>query len=194
MLHFCSTALDSIKQKVKFLLKKKMRHQGISAQACGVHELMNWGVCRGSQKCCFESRIDNSQSFTEVHILRKGGGNACVCMLDLCFSGNAIHCSCIYWCSKNLCRKGWRPSFSRHFVSDFVERHRDALCMDNGKITSPTRSSDKMLEMTEDFIAVFSQLVRNRSTEFILKSQKQGGERERRRIKWLRWQDEDGKP
>lgn len=52
--------------------------------------------------------------------------------------------------------------FSRHFVSDFVERHRDALCMDNGKITSPTRSSDKMVEMTKDFIAVFSQLVRTK--------------------------------
>ena len=30
--------------------------------------------------------------------------------------------------------------FSRHFVSDSVERHRDGLCMDNGKITFMRRN------------------------------------------------------
>ena len=61
-----------------------------------------------------------------------------------------------------LTERGEDHPFSRHFVSGFVERHRGALCMDNGKITSPTRSSDKMLEMAKDFIAAFSQLVRTK--------------------------------
>ena len=51
-----------------------------------------------------------------------------------------------------------RP-FSRHFVSDFVERHRDELTIDSGKITSPTRSSDTMLEQTQRFIDCLTELL-----------------------------------
>ena len=49
--------------------------------------------------------------------------------------------------------------FSRHFVADFVARHHTELSMDCGKITSPTRRSDIMLQMTQDFIDQFNELV-----------------------------------
>ena len=49
--------------------------------------------------------------------------------------------------------------FSRHFVSDFVERHKDVLTVSDGKMTSPTRSFDTMCEMTEDFITMFNSLL-----------------------------------
>ena len=47
-------------------------------------------------------------------------------------------------------------SISRHFVSDFIERHKEVLCSKPGKPTSPKRSSDVMDQETEHFIRKFS--------------------------------------
>ena len=52
-------------------------------------------------------------------------------------------------CSKDEC-------VSRHFVSDFVERHKEVLCSKQGKPTSPKRSSKVMDKETEHFIKKFS--------------------------------------
>ena len=42
--------------------------------------------------------------------------------------------------------------FTRSFQCRFINRHRDVLCKRTGKMTSPTRCSDKMLQKTEEFI------------------------------------------
>ena len=52
-------------------------------------------------------------------------------------------------CSKDEC-------VSRHFVSDFVERHKEVLCSKQVKPTSPKRSSKVMDKETEHFIRKFS--------------------------------------
>ena len=48
---------------------------------------------------------------------------------------------------------------STHFAKDFVCRHGDVLCRKKGKITSPTRSSDTMLERTKEFIDTMNTLI-----------------------------------
>ena len=61
-----------------------------------------------------------------------------------------------------------KDKFSRHFVSDFVKRHRSALCIKNGKDTSLARSSDIMDQHTEKFIkelnTLFERKVINKNT------------------------------
>ena len=47
-------------------------------------------------------------------------------------------------------------------MKKFVDRHGEALCLKNGKVTSPTRSSDTMLQQTEESIAEFDQLFREK--------------------------------
>ncbi len=47
---------------------------------------------------------------------------------------------------------------SRHFVYDFLERHKKELFSNTPKITSPSRSSDVMDKVTEEFIATLSPL------------------------------------
>jgi len=47
---------------------------------------------------------------------------------------------------------------SRHFVTNFVKRHKNRLCIRTGKMTSPKRSSDVMLQLTEDFISLLQPL------------------------------------
>ena len=49
--------------------------------------------------------------------------------------------------------------FSRHFVSDFVDRHSSLLKIGAGKVTSPTRSLDNMDKLTEKFIADLTPLI-----------------------------------
>ena len=48
---------------------------------------------------------------------------------------------------------------STHFVKDFVHRHGDVLSKKEGKITSPTRSSNTMLERTKEFIDMMNTLI-----------------------------------
>ena len=42
---------------------------------------------------------------------------------------------------------------SVHFLSNFVKRNKEHLCMRTGTVTSPSRSSDIMQQLTEDFIS-----------------------------------------
>jgi len=59
-------------------------------------------------------------------------------------------------------RKEDQP-FSRHFVTGFVERHSHVLSLDDGIITSPTRSSDAVLQLAKGFIDKFKEnLVRGK--------------------------------
>ena len=60
--------------------------------------------------------------------------------------------------ARNVAGRDEEHPFSRHFVSDFVARHPE-LTMDDGKIISPTRSSEDMYQLTQDFIHRFSRLV-----------------------------------
>ena len=41
---------------------------------------------------------------------------------------------------------------SRHFVTNFIRRHKNTLCLKTAKTTSPSRSSDIMDQLAEDFI------------------------------------------
>ena len=41
---------------------------------------------------------------------------------------------------------------TRSFERRFIKRHKNVLCKRTGKMTSPTRCSDKMLQKTEEFI------------------------------------------
>ncbi len=50
---------------------------------------------------------------------------------------------------KKISGKG---GISRKFVTGFIERHKRFLCLKTGKLTSPTRSSDVMLQLTNNFI------------------------------------------
>jgi len=58
--------------------------------------------------------------------------------------------------ARNLAKRDADHPFSRHFVLNFIHRHRTELCLDNGKITSPTRKADEMLQMCKEFIASFT--------------------------------------
>ena len=49
---------------------------------------------------------------------------------------------------------------SRHFVSNFVKRNKSRLCIREGTVTSPSRSSDIMQDLTEDFISDLDTLFR----------------------------------
>lgn len=49
---------------------------------------------------------------------------------------------------------------SRHFVSNFVKRHKKHLCIRTGTVTSPSRSSDVMQTLAEDFISELEPLFR----------------------------------
>ena len=48
---------------------------------------------------------------------------------------------------------------SRHFVSNFIKRHGKTLLAKPGKVTSPKRSSDVMMQEGEKFIADVEPLV-----------------------------------
>jgi len=52
---------------------------------------------------------------------------------------------------------------SRHFASNFIERHDKTLCCRTGKTTSPARSSDIMDQKTEEFIADVEPLIESNS-------------------------------
>ena len=41
--------------------------------------------------------------------------------------------------------------FSEFFARSFIKRHEEVLCYQDGILTSPTRMSDKMLQMTDEF-------------------------------------------
>jgi len=61
--------------------------------------------------------------------------------------------------ARNLAGRDENHPFSRHFVSNFVLRHKSELVLDGGKITSPTRKLEAMFELTQEFIVNFNMLL-----------------------------------
>ena len=51
--------------------------------------------------------------------------------------------------------------FSRHFVYNFIDRHKNDIILETGKITSPTRSMETMLQKTKEFISEFQLYVKD---------------------------------
>ena len=50
--------------------------------------------------------------------------------------------------------------FSDFFARSFVKRHQDVLCARRGKLTSPTRMSERMVQKTEEFVTMMNSIMK----------------------------------